>query len=57
MAQGRAEPFCRLVTYFYSLKTAKIPSGRVALSDWLRCYRVDNRVGVLPNMGSGNWPV
>ena len=35
---------------FYSLKTKKIPAGRVALDDWLGCYRVD----ILPNMEFGN---
>ena len=29
---------------FYSLKTEKIPTGRVALDDWLGHYRVGNRV-------------
>ena len=42
---------------FCSLKTEKIPTGRVALGDWLGCYKMDNRVGILPNMGSGNWRV
>ena len=27
----------------------------VALGDWLGYYGVDNRVGILLNMGSGNW--
>ena len=40
-----------LVVNFYSLKTKKIPIGMVALGDWLGCYRVGNRVGILPNMG------
>ena len=35
----RAEAFCGLVANFYSLKK-KIPAGRVALGDWLGCYRV-----------------
>ena len=35
---------------FYSLKTKKIPAGRVALGDLLGCYKVD----ILPNMESGD---
>ena len=42
---------------FYNLKREKIPTGRVALGDWLGRYRVGNRVGILPNMGPGNWPI
>ena len=34
---GRPKPFCRLVANFYSLKTEKISSRRVALGDWLGC--------------------
>ena len=41
----------------YRLKIEKIPTGMVALGDWLGCYRVYNRVGLLPNVGSGNWHV
>ena len=29
----------------------------MATDGWLGCYRVGNRVGVLPNMGSGNWTI
>ena len=29
----------------------------MAIGGWLGCYRVGNRVGVLPNMGSGNWTI
>ena len=36
---------------FYSLKTQKIPAGRVAVGDWLGCYRV----GILPNIESVRW--
>ena len=57
MAQGRAKLFHRLVGNFYSLKAEKVPTGTVALGDWLACYRVGNRMGILPNTGSGNWPV
>ena len=32
----------------------KIPTGMVALGNWFRCYRVDCRVCILHNMGSGN---
>ena len=45
---GGADPFCVLVVSFYSLKTKKIPAGRVALGDWSECYRV----GILPNRGA-----
>ena len=31
---------------FYSLKTKKIPAGRVASGDLLGCSRVGNRVGI-----------
>ena len=35
----------------------KIPTGMVALGDWLGCSRVDSRMGILHNTKSGNWPV
>ena len=57
LVQGRAKPFRRLVANFYSLKTEKIPTGMVALDDWLGCYKVYSRVGILHNLGSGNWLV
>ena len=38
---GRADPLCGLVANFYSLKTKKIPAGRMALGDWSGCYVVD----------------
>ena len=41
---------------FYNLKTEKIPTGMTALGDWLRCYRMDNRVDIYLIMGPGNWP-
>ena len=37
---GRADPLCGLVVNFYSLKTKKIPAGRMALGDWSGCYVV-----------------
>ena len=37
---GRAGPLCGLVANFYSLKTKKIPAGRMALGDWSRYYKV-----------------
>ena len=49
--------FHRLVANVYRLKTEKIPTVMVALGDWLGCYRGYNRVGLLPNIGSGNWHV
>ena len=51
LVQGRAKPFCRLVASFYSLKTEKIPTGMVALGDWLGCYRAYNRVGLYLILG------
>ena len=32
---GRADSFRDLVVTFFSLKTKKIPAGRLALGDWL----------------------
>ena len=32
---------------FYNLKREKIPTGRVALGDWLGHYRVGNKVVLL----------
>ena len=37
MDQGKLMLFV-LVADFYNLKTKKIPAGRVALGDWLRCW-------------------
>ena len=54
LAQGRVEHFHRLMANFYR---QKIPTGMVALGGWLGCYKVDSRLGILPNMGSGKWPV
>ena len=42
-----------LVANCYSLKPEKITTGRVTLGDWLGCYRVSNRVGIIPNMRGG----
>ena len=47
---GRVDSYCELIANFYSLKTKKISAGRLALDDWLGCYRVD----ILPNMEFGN---
>ena len=52
-AQGRAECFCRIAANFYSLKTEKIPTGIMAVGDWLEC----SRMGILHIVGSGNWLV
>ena len=41
------EDLLQLVASFYRLKSEKIATGRVALDDWLRCYRVS----ILPNTG------
>ena len=37
--------FRELLT-FYSLKTKKIPAGRLALGNWLGLYRVFTGVGI-----------
>ena len=37
---GKADTFCGLLANFCSLKAKKIPVGKVALGDWLGCYRV-----------------
>ena len=37
---GRVDSFHGLRVHFYSLKTKKIPAGRLALGDSLRQYRV-----------------
>ena len=50
LAQGRANPFCGLVAKFYSIKTKKIPAGRVIFGDWLASVS-------FPKMGLGSWPV
>ena len=46
-----SRPFCGPVANFYSLKTEKIPTGRVALGDWLGCYRVGNSVSIFTKHG------
>ena len=42
---GKVDSFCGLIANFYSLKTKKIPAGRLALGDWLGCYSVLAEVG------------
>ena len=44
--QGESTIFLGLVTNFYNLKTKKIPAGRLAVGDWLRCHRVTTGVGI-----------
>ena len=43
---GKANRFCGLVANFYSPKAEKIPDGRLALGNWLGCYRVSTGVGI-----------
>ena len=43
---GRVERFWELIANFYSLKTKKIPVGRLVLGDWLECYKVSTVVGI-----------
>ena len=54
MRSKKSDTTERLSDNFYNLKIEKIPAGTVALGDWLGCYKVCNRMGILPNMGSGN---
>ena len=42
----RACAFRGLVADFYSLKTKKIPAGRLALGYWIGHYRVTTRMGI-----------
>ena len=46
-----------LTADFYSLKTEKIPIGRVVVGNWLGWYTLGGRVDILPNMTSGDWLV
>ena len=41
-----ADSFRGLEANFYSLKTKKLPAGRVVLGDWLGGYRVFTGVGI-----------
>ena len=50
----RVEHFCELIANFYSLKTKKIPAGRLALGDWSRCSRVFTEWASLLNQESGS---
>ena len=43
---GRVNAFHGLVANVYSLKTKKIPAGRLPLGDWLGCYRMSTGVGI-----------
>ena len=43
---GRVDSFHGLVANFYSLKTKKIPAGRLGLGDRLGRYRVFTEVGI-----------
>ena len=43
---GRVDSYCELIANFYSLKTKKISAGRLALDDWLGCYRVLTGAGI-----------
>ena len=50
-------PFTGLQPIFIASGKKKIPTGMVALGDWLECYRMDRRVDILYNVGPGNWLV
>ena len=43
---GRAYSFHGLIVNFYSLKTKKIPAGRLVLGDWLGRHRLFTGVGI-----------
>ena len=43
---GRINSFQKLIANFYSLKIKRILAGRLALGDWLVCYRVFTGVGI-----------
>ena len=43
---GRVNAFHGLVANVYSLKTKKIPAGRLPLGDWLGCHRMSTGVGI-----------
>ena len=56
MGFSRQEYWSGVVANFYNLKTEKISTGMVALGDWLRCYRMDNRVDIyLWGQGTGQF--
>ena len=43
---GRVYSYCELIANFYSLKTKKMFAGRLALDDWLGCYRALAGAGI-----------
>ena len=43
---GRTNLFRGLVANLGGLETKKSPVGRVALGNWLACYRVSTRMGI-----------
>ena len=51
---GKTNIFCGLIAIFYSLKTKKIPAGRLVLGDRLRCSRVFTEWASLLNWESGS---
>ena len=44
----RVDTFCELIANFYSLKTKKLPAGRLVLGDWLGHYRLFTGLVSLP---------
>ena len=51
---GKVDSFHGLIVNFYSLKTKKIPAGRLVLGDWLKRNRVFTEWASLLNRESGN---
>ena len=48
---GKIDCFCVFIANFYSLKTKKIPAGRLVLGDWLGHYIVFPRVEIFAAFG------
>ena len=51
---GKVDSFHGLIVNFYSLKTKKIPAGRLVLGDWLKRNRVFTEWASLLNWESGS---
>ena len=51
---GKVDSFHGLIVNFYSLRTKKIPAGRLVLGDWLKRNRVFTEWASLLNWESGS---
>ena len=47
----RVDSFLGLIANFYSLKTKKIPAGKLVLGDWLGRYKVTTRMSFFASFG------